>query len=310
MATGKTSGSAEFLEFLKSAPTLDEATSQKVTELTGIVSRTSDGKFAITVSEGQTYELDAGAVQRFRAVDGPGFSKVATIQITSDALKEATLRPIKPLFKDVIKDPIKEIIHDGKFPPFDKPPYLDKPFPIDTLGGKDLHTDPVADLRWPKQLITDPREDDIRKDWTSEPPKSLGGDPITGAGDVQIPPDPIDQVINPAYAAAGQGPMPFAMATPHHAPQHLLAMQMGGAGAAAAHAKPLPWDKHPWSEKVSWSDRPKPMVIDTRKEIIRETIKEMAFDPPTFWEGVQNPGLPGGGPFPEPWAGGGMPGYM
>ena len=113
MATGKTTGNSEFLEFLKGAPTLDEATSQETTELTGVVSRTEDGKFAITTAHGQTYEMDAAAVQQFRAVEGHGFSKIATIQITNEALKAAVLRQIKPVFKDMIKDPIKEV---GTYP--------------------------------------------------------------------------------------------------------------------------------------------------------------------------------------------------
>src|SRR3954451_3400991 len=127
MATGKTTGNSEFLEFLRGAPTLDEATSEEMAELTGIVSRTEDGKFAITTSEGQTYELEAAAVQRFRAVEAPGFHKIATIQISSEALKAATLRPMKPLFKEMIKDPIKDVIGDGgKLPPLDKYPPADK----------------------------------------------------------------------------------------------------------------------------------------------------------------------------------------
>ena len=298
MATGKTTGNSEFLEFLKGAPTLDEASSQDVTDLTGIVSRTTDGKFAITVPEGQTYELDAGAVQRFRMMDGPGFTKIVTIQILSDALKAATLRPIKPIFKDIIKDPIKEMIHDGK------------KFPIDTLAGKDLHTDPVADEPWPKRFITDPAVDNVFKDWTrGEPPKPMVADPTTGIGDIVSQPGLIDQVVNPATGLGSQGPMPFAMATPHHAPAHLLAMQMGvqppGGFGGAQNYKPVHWEKHPWSETTHWADNGKPFVLDTRKEIIRDTIKEMAFDPQNTWaEGIFDPTQIGRGPQPEPWAGG------
>ena len=98
--------------------------------------------------------------------------------------------------------------------------------------------------------------------------------------------------------------MPFAIATQHHAPPQLLAMQMGGpAGVAgASHYKPLPAEKHPWGEKVPWAD--------TRKEIIWDTtLKEIIRDPQTLWEPTYDPTQVGRGPLPDPWAGGGMPGF-
>jgi hypothetical protein len=332
MATGKTSGNAEFMKFLSGAPTLDEASAQDTTELTGVVSRTTDGKFAITASDGQTYELDVSAVQQFRVEEGPGFSKVATIQVTNDGLKAAVVRPMKPVFKDLPKDPIKEIINDGKFPPFDTPPgkdfykdpVTDKPHPIDTLAAKDIGTDPVVDH---KRFVTDPNVDtshlkdvhkdplsdpvgtarfkDVHKDPLSDPVgtsyfkdvhKDPLTDPIKDLSQEGIPPDPIDPTVNPA---AG-GLMPFAIATQHHAPQELLAMQMGGAQMAgvpgAQHYKPLPWEKHPWAEKVPWRD--------TRKEMIWDpTFKEIVHDPQTFWEPTFDPTQLGRGPLPEPWAG-------
>jgi hypothetical protein len=318
MATSKSSGNAEFMKFLSDAPTLDEASTQETTELTGVVSRTTDGKFAITTPDGQTYELDASAVQQFRPEEGRGFAKVATIQVTNDGLKAAVVRPIKPVFKDLPKDPIKEIINEGKHPPFD------------TLA-KDVGTDPVVDH---KRLVTDPNVDtahfkDLPKDPLTDPGggtawfKDVHKDPLTDPigtarfKDVNtdpaidhvkdlsqegIPPDPIGPVVNPA---AG-GLTPFAIATQHHAPPQLLAMQMGGAQMAgfpgAQHYKPVQLEKYPWAEKVPWRD--------TRKEIIWDpTFKEIIHDPQTLWEQTFDPGQFGRGPVPDPWAGGGMQGF-
>lgn len=333
MATGKKTGNSEFLEFLKGAPTLDEAASQETTELTGVVSRTEDGKFAITTAHGQTYEMDAAAVQQFRAVEGHGFSKIATIQITNEALKAAVLRQIKPVFKDMIKDPIKEVIGDGgKLPPIDKFPPHDKQPPIDTLAIKDIHTDPAAD-KFPhtetiafkdvhkdplsdptgghKPFITDPIIDkaplkDIRKDPLSDPIKPVFDPQGTGPADV-VQTNPIDQVVNPAAAMAG-GPMPFAIATPHHASAEALAMQMGAPTAGyggGQNYKPLPWEKHPWGEKIPWADTRKEMI----KEPIHDTRKELIGDPKRIWEGTWDPGQISQGPLPEPWAGGGIQGF-
>ena len=299
MATGKRDNNQEFLDFLKSAPTLDEANAEDLTEISGIVSRTDDGKFAITTGEGHTYELETGAVRPFRAMEGSSFQKMATIQVVSEALKNATLRPIKPVFKDVTKDPIKDIILDGKHPPFDKHPSSE------TLTFKDVHTDPLADQ---KNMITDPIVDkrpwkDIHKDPIIDPPKRLV-DEGTGPADVPIP-DPTGPFGHPV------GPTPFAMATPHHAPQHLLAMQAGAQPPpfpGGPSPKPL-WEKHPWSEKIPWRDTVKETIFDTHKEMIMDTRKELIWDPPqTFVEGIPDPTGPFGGPQPDPWRGG-MPGF-
>jgi hypothetical protein len=319
MATGKSSGNAEFMKFLSSAPTLDDASAQETLELSGVISRTTDGKFAITTSDGQTYELDAAAVQQFRVEEGPGFSKIATIQITNEALKAAVVRPIKPIFKDIPKDPIKELITDGKHLPYDTLAAKDlatDPLAdhknlvtdpgVDTSPLKDVHKDPISDPG--KHLITDPKVDtlalkDVHKDALSDPQtlffkdvhKDPLRDPIKDLSQEVIP-NPIDPVVNPA---AG-GLTPFAIATQHHAPPELLAMQMGGAQVAGAGApqsyKPVWWEKHPWSEKIPWAD--------TRKEIAFDTIKEIIRDPQTLWEPTFDPTQIGRGPVPDPWAGG------
>jgi hypothetical protein len=157
-STANQNGNKEFLEFLRSAPSLEDASAGATTELTGLVSRTTDGRFAITTGDGQTFEMEVGAVQRFRPVEGGGFSPIATILVSSEALKNATLRPLKPIIKEIAKDPIKDIIHDGTH----------------TYFSKDIATDPIADKHLPKDIRTDPIQDkhpfkDIRKDPLQDP---------------------------------------------------------------------------------------------------------------------------------------------
>jgi hypothetical protein len=224
-------GNKEFLELLKSAPTLDEAASGETVEVSGLVARSGEGKFAITTGEGQTYELDPTAVTRFRAEAGPGLSRVVTIEVSAEALKAAVLRPLKPLIKDVIKDPIKDIITDGHGTIYGKDiktdPIADKHFP------KDIHTDPLADKHFPKDIHTDPAVDkrlakDIHKDPLQDPIDTGWADAVgKPAGDPVDFPDPAGQVVNPGFAAAGLAAqaMPFVMQTPHHAASHLVAQQ-------------------------------------------------------------------------------------
>jgi hypothetical protein len=317
-------GNKEFLELLKSAPTLDEAASGETVELTGLVARSGDGKFAITTGEGQTYELDPAAVTRFRAEAGPGLSRAVTVQISAEALKAAVLRPIKPLIKDMIKDPIKDMISDGGGTLHGKDiqtdPITDKSLP------KDIHTDPIADKHFPKDVRTDPIVDkpihkDIRKDPIQDPIDTGWADAVgKPVGDPGNIPDPAGQVTNPAFAAAGfaAGATPFVMQTPHHAASHLVAQQMGGAQAAfgAPQFKPA---LHDTIKEIARAETIKEPVFDTYKEMIWDTRKEMVWDtyieggPYTLQEGTFDPGQIAGGPIPVPWAGaaaGGFGGFM
>jgi hypothetical protein len=324
MAARSEGGYKEFVEFLKTAPSLDEATDEDVTELTGIVARGSDGKFAITTGEGQTYELDAEAVRRFRADAGTGLTPVVTIRITASALKDAVLRPIKPVFKDIVKDPIKDIISDqgtGFGKDIHTDPIVDKP------THKDIKTDPLADKTPHKDFTTDPLVDkappkDLKTDFIPDkiPHKDLHKDPLqdpldTGwadsvgkpAGDPVDIPDPAGGVINPA-AGFNAAATPFVMQTPHHAAAHLVAQQMGvpqtmraGGGAQLKGAS------YDTIKEVSWGETVKEPALDTRKEMIFDTRKEMVWDtwvetgPYTIQEGVIDPGQVFG-PQPEPWA--------
>ena len=286
MATSKSTGNADFIKFLSGAPTLDEVSAQDTTELSGIVSRTTDGKFAITTADGQTYELETNAVQQFRAEESAGFSKVATIQVSNEGLKSAAVRPIKPLTKDLPKDPIKEMIHDGKH------------LPIDTLTAKDVGTDAAAD----KALITDPGVDPIGtgqfKDVHTDPLidpigtirfKDVGTDPIQD----QVKDFLHEGIFNPVDPTARAGLTPFAIATQHHAPAQLLAMQMGAAQPASVPGstptpKPLWGEKLLWREKYPWAD---------------VTFKEIIHDPMTFWEQPYDPWKFGQGPVTNPMTG-------
>lgn len=349
MASRKEGGNREFLEFLKDAPTLEEASSGATQELTGLVSRTEDGRFAITTGEGQTYELEVGAVQRFRPLDPGGLTPMATIQVASEALQNATLRPLKPIFKDVYKDPIKDIVHDGTLafkdvrtdPVFDNKQIIKDPqkdLPYDTPAAKDIRTDPVFDAtHYAKDVRTDPAVDkpifkDIHKDPLADPIETgfadvAGTGPADPIGGI---PDPTGQITNPAFnafAAAGAqqaGMTPFVMATPHHAPQHLVAMQAGlpqmGAFAGGPNFKPamdtIKEVAGGETGKQPIFDTAKEMVRDTFKEMIRDTYKEMVWDtwieggPFTMAEGTFDPGqivTQPGVMQAQPY---GMPGFM
>lgn len=317
----------EFLEFLKTAPALEDAASGKTSELSGVISRTTDGRFAITTGEGQTYELEVAAVRRFRLAEGPGLTPVATIEVDSEVLKNATIRPLKPVIKDLIKDPIKEVIYDGTLHAKDlrTDPLVDKQFP------KDLHTDPPIDTPTIKDIRTDPAVDkpvikDIHKDPVRDPldpgfknplrdPLDTGIPDIAGTGpaDVGGIPDPTGQVTNPAaqFAGAGMaGLTPFVMATPHHAPQHLVAMQAGLQPAVAGQAQLKPFALDTLKE-VAWAETIKEPIRDTYKELARDTYKELVWDtwveggPYTVVEGTFDPGQGVIQP-----AGFGQPGFM
>jgi hypothetical protein len=329
-------GNKEFREFLRSSPNLDEASSGENTELTGLVSRTDQaGKFAITTGDGKTYELPVEAVQKFRTTSGPGLTAVATVQVASELLKNPTIRQVKPLIKDMIKDPIKDIIHDGtltkdihKDPIIDTPtakdihkdPVYDTPAtkdihkdPIETLAAKDVHTDPIADTPAAKDVRTDPAIDkplfkDIHKDPLNDPVGTLFADLGTGPGDPITSPDPAGQITNPAiaagFAAQAAGAMPFVMATPHQAPQHLVNLQAGMPQAAAAlGGAQLKQLGHDTIKEVAWAETVKEPIRDTWKEMIHDTRKELVWD--TWQEQVFDPGQ-----FGQPGPMFGMPGFM
>jgi len=313
MAEKPEGGGKEFQAFLRSVQTLEEATSSATTQLTGMVFRSEEGRFAITTGEGQTYELDATAVQRFKVLDTQGLSPVVTLQIATDVLSKASLRPVKPFVKDLSTDPIKDLIADHKHLP------------------KDLIKDPIKELPWdPKVPWKDPPKDvpkdvptkelakDPPKEFLKDPPKDLPKDVFetgfrdpggTGIADTLVETlDPGQGVINPqpgfAGGFAGGDLTPFVMATPHHAPAHMIQAQMGAqpglaaAAAGGAGLKPLAADtaKELAFETVFQLDRPKQVIFDTRKEMIFDTRKEMAWDtwveqgPNTLQETTFDPG--------------------
>jgi len=308
-------GSKEFIEFLKTAETLEEATSGATTELSGLVTRSGDNAFAITTGEGQTYELDPGAVQRFRAEQGSGLTMVVTIRIASDVLKAAVLRPLKPIIKDIFTDPIKDLISDGGGGTVLGKDLITDP-QTDKQPLKDIQSDPGTDKPIPKDFITDPQVDkrpfkDIHKDPLQDPINTgftdNGGKPFGDPGNI---PDPAGPVISPAFqaAAATAEAMPFVMQTPHHAASHLVAQQLGATPAFGAQFKAAARDT---LKEIAVGETVKEPAFDTRKEMIIDTRKEMVWDtwveggPFTNQEGTFDPGnqFPSG-PLPEPWAGG------
>jgi hypothetical protein len=122
-------------------PTLEEATSGRLTVVTGQVFRTEEGKVAIATADGQTIELDAAAVARFKVVDTSDIHPTVQLHIATDALSNAVVKPLKPIIKETIKEGIKDPIGDG------------------TLAAKDIATDPRVDKLAIKDLRTDPITD-------------------------------------------------------------------------------------------------------------------------------------------------------
>ena len=315
MADPNEGGAREFQAFLKSVPTIDEAASDESVTVAGLAFRSSDGKFALTTGEGQTYDLDIGAVQRFKVLDSSGLAPIVAIQIARDVFGKATLRPLKPVVKDVIKDIIKDIIHDHKRPWKDiiKDPIRD------TI--KELPKDPIRDTF--KEIPKDP----IRDTWW-ETHKQPFADPLdptgTGVADSAVEqPGGFDpgSIVNPAVGMGGMamqgGDMtPFIMATPHQAPDFLVSQQMGAqpamAQAAAPGLKPIASDtaKELQYETLYHFDRPKAVIADTRKEMIFDTRKEMIWETwveggPSWQENTFDPG--GAVTQPPVW---GFPGHM
>ncbi len=244
-----------FADFVANAPSLEDAARDDSVELTGLVSRTSDGNFAITTHAGQTYELPIEAVRDFTPHDEAG-AAAATVRVDREAIAAASLRPIKPLSKDIITDPIvdriKQIIHDGKNLITD--PLVDKNPHADTIPFKDVHKDPLHD---PVTIV-------------QEQAGKIAGDPIG---------DPTQGGVNPAAAAAA----PFVMATPHQAPMHLLQLQ--GLAAPGQQATTGAADlamtingEHPTTALALDVYSKKEVTADTAKEVTWDTLKEPPLD--------------------------------
>jgi hypothetical protein len=63
-------GNKETHRVLQRRPTLDEATSGRLTVVTGHVFRSAEGKVAVTMADGQIREFEAAAVDRHGASFG------------------------------------------------------------------------------------------------------------------------------------------------------------------------------------------------------------------------------------------------
>lgn len=269
-----------FAEFLRDAPSLDEASSGETTEVTGLISRTAEGRFAVTTADGTTYDLEVGAVRRFQAVEGQGLAKMARLEIASEMLKAAAIRQIKPFIKDLRTDPIKDMILDTKHL-FTDPVHKD--ISTDPIGDKHSHTDPLIDPL--NTYFSDsPGGGTLQEGGGLTIAEAGGGLTLAeGAGGI---PDPTGQLGQPAFGQAMQAGMtPFVMATPHQAPAHLLSMQAGVQPQAMqqnpAQLKPF---AHDTIKELAYAETAKEAIFDhTHKEMVFDTRKEMIWD--TWVEG-------------------------
>lgn len=213
----------------------------------------------------------------------------------------------KPIIKDISTDMVKDVLADQTFRAKDI--ITDQGTP----KAKDIATDPLTD----KALAKDPPKDFNQKEFAKDPIKDVATDGILdpintffndpgtpgGGGNTGIADtiaegtftegggtfaegggfDPGQVVTNPVTLQQnlGQPGTPFVMATPHHAPAHLLAMQAGiqqpGVQAAAG-----PGGKQLTQEtgKELASDTLKEPQFDTLKEMNADTGKELIKDPP------------------------------
>lgn len=310
--TNKPKEERSFSEFLKEAPAASEALGDDIS-LTGVVMRSDkEGMFVLATADGQTLELNANDVKSYDVVQETGPQKMVQINLSSRALNAATGATIggaatRTLVfdtrKELLKDPIidvtrKELVKDPLTDPWtwvEQQGTIQEQ--IDPTGG--LGVDPALEagganltpfiMATPhhasqaavgmqagagavagaaltlKELNFDHTRKELIKDPLFDTRKELIKDPITdpitwveNVGTIQETVfDPgLGNVINPV--AGGGVPGQFAQ-QPQVGPE---------AGAAAATAVPA-------------NAAFKSIIADrfTRKEIIYDTIKEIAKDP-------------------------------
>lgn len=251
MAEPNAGGKAEFASFLKGTHSVEDLTSGKVTVLRGSIFRSTDTTFALATGDGQLFEIESAAVERYKVV-GSGLHPEVELALSSDALRNAKAIAFKQAAADSAQ---KSLINEK-------------------ATFKDLRTDPIVDHTLFSLDHKLPFKD-IRKDPISDPIGTLFRDP-PGGTDFEPGFDP-NQWANPAG-----GLTPFVLATPHQAPEAAVNMQAGFAQARQGF-KPLPSD----TGKEAVFDTLKEPISDTHKEVVYDTLKELSHD--TLKEMIKDP---------------------
>lgn len=292
MAETTEGGNKEFVAFARGTRHWDDIKAGKHVVVRGAVFRSGESTFALALADGRVLDLDAAAVDRFTVV-GTGLSPEIELLVSADALSAAKTIATKTLASDLgtatlaAQNQAKLAVKDIRTDPI-----------VDKVPHKDIYTDPITDKPTFKDLVKDPITDPIGTLIQDQ----IGGTAVETLAEGGF--DPGQVVTNPAAQAFG-GATPFVMATPHHAPSPMVALQSGAAqGPSTAAYKPMPYDTlkelasdHTLKEVVKdvQLDTHKELLIDTRKEVFETTVEGGG----TLQEGTGQ--IPGGFP--------GMPGF-
>lgn len=202
-----------FSELLGEAPL---ATAEKTVSLTGVLARSHEpGKFVLTMADNQSVTLDVDAVKEHKVVSGMVGQLIVQVEVDRDRVP----RP----------GPEATNFRPGTSPQLDA-----------TVQSFDvLHTIPAIDSPWTGWW-------DVKDPLSDFPVKNI----FESGGTIQeVLVDP-GNVVDPGVLAgqAFGGAAPFALATPHQAPQSAL----GGAMQANAFRTSPIWDLR----TISYIDKP------------------------------------------------------
>lgn len=232
-----------FSELLGEAPM---ATGEKTITLTGALSRSADpGKFVLTMGDNQTATLNVDAVKQYKVLSGMVGQMIVEVEVDRDKVPNAEAiasNPSRNQYLTIASSDYTNHIWDQIL----TSPIID----LHTAPSVDYHTSPYIDYQtspYIDQLHTVPQFD--------YSPKYI----IENTGTIQ------ENIGDPGYggvdpgALAGQGGFaqggfaqggaaPFALATPHQAPQGALA----GMGASPMYRTTPIWDR----QTLYWLDKP------------------------------------------------------
>jgi hypothetical protein len=313
-----------FEEYLRESPAARDVTGP-VTMVGAIARSTKDDEFVL-MTGGQTIELPVDAVESYRVVQESGTQRVLELQLNParvrerlakgpvDTLKEGPFDTLKEQPFDTIKEQPFDTVKEQPFDTIKEQPFdTIKEQPFDTLKEQTHDTLKEGPFDTFKESIKDPIADPITIQEVATPGKQLG-DPID--------PGQLGGMVNPA--AGFMGAVPFVMATPHHAPQEVIARQAAAAGmpqmqAATVHFIDMTGSS-PAIDQIQTihvldSPRTTPLIdVQTLPHFdhaptLKELIKDPLQDPVTWVEGAGGSIMeqPGGGFQPPVWN---LPGMM
>lgn len=263
--------SKEFDEFLKSAPETADPDKMQVAGLV-LRARSGDG-FALQTADGATHDIPKAAVHAFEPIEAGTGVKAANLTLSRNALS------------DELKAALDRLVALPKRPPFDTL----KELPADTL--KEQPFDTLKEIG--HDTIKEQPFDTLKEspfDTLKELPGD-GGGPGTGIADTLVEgiPQPGGELVNPAMRTMQVQQSQIAKA----APADYKAVVADKPVFKDIATDPLT-DKSPPLDKLPPHDK-FPPADKHIKEIVKEVIKEVAWDGPgggggTWVENIPNPG--------------------